>query len=160
MKKVNWGILGLGNIGFKFSESFGNLKNAKLKSVSSRNREKLIKFGKQNGIEKEFLFENYYDLIKCNDIDIIYIALPNSLHYYWIIECIKNNKKILIITTPSFKKEWKKEIKSISKNIKEISNWSLKLRIKKGKKLKEFINLNYSIESLYKKYYYLYDNKR
>jgi len=52
------------------------------------------------------------------------------------------------------------EIKSISKNIKEISNWSLKLRIKKGKKLKEFINLNYSIESLYKKYYYLYDNKR
>ena len=96
MKKVNWGILGLGNIGFKFSESFGNLKNAKLKSVSSRNREKLIKFGKQNGIEKEFLFENYYDLIKCNDIDIIYIALPNSLHYYWIIECIKNNKKILV----------------------------------------------------------------
>ena len=52
------------------------------------------------------------------------------------------------------------EIKSISKNIKEISNWSLKLRIEKGKKLKEFVNLNYSIESLYKKYYYLYDNKR
>ena len=96
MKKVNWGILVLGNIGFKFSESFGSLKNAKLKGVSSRNREKLIKFGKQNGIEKEFLFENYYDLIKCNDIDIIYIALPSSLHYYWIIECIKNNKKILV----------------------------------------------------------------
>jgi|TARA_B110000027_G_scaffold56261_1_gene60966 predicted dehydrogenase len=96
LKKVNWGILGLGNIGFKFSESFGNLKNAKLKGASSRNKEKLIKFGKQCRIEKEFLFEDYYDLIKCKNIDIIYIALPNSLHYYWIIECIKNNKKILV----------------------------------------------------------------
>ena len=33
---------------------------------------------------------------------------------------LKNNKKILIITTPSFKKEWKKEIKSISKKNKFI----------------------------------------
>ena len=96
MKKVNWGILGLGNIGFKFSESFKNLKNAKLKGASSRNKEKLIRLAKQYTVEKEFLFEDYHDLLKCNDIDIIYIALPNSLHHYWIKECIKNKKKILV----------------------------------------------------------------
>jgi predicted dehydrogenase len=93
LKKVNWGILGLGNIGFKFSESFKNLKNAKLKGASSRNKEKLIRLAKQYTVEKEFLFEDYHDLLKCNDIDIIYIALPNSLHHYWIKECIKKKKK-------------------------------------------------------------------
>lgn len=96
MKTVNWGILGLGNIGFKFSDSFKNLKNAKLKGASSRNKEKLLRLAKQYTVEKEFLFEDYHDLLKCKDIDIIYIALPNSLHHYWIKECIKNKKKILV----------------------------------------------------------------
>ena len=113
MKKVNWGILGLGNIGFKFSDSFGNLNNAKLKGASSRNKEKLIRLGKQSSIEKEFLFEDYHDLIKCRDIDVIYIALPNSLHYYWIIECIKNKKKILVEKPATINST---ELKDIVKN--------------------------------------------
>ena len=45
---------------------------------------------------KNYCFDDYNNLLKCNDVDIIYIALPNSLHHEWIIECIKNNKKVLV----------------------------------------------------------------
>ena len=54
----------------------------------------------------------------------------------------------------------KTELKSISRNIQNISNWPIKLRIKKGKKLKDFVNLKFSIDSLCKKYFYLYGNIR
>ena len=41
MRKVNWGIIGLGNIALKFANGFKNVDNAKLKSVSSKNNEKV-----------------------------------------------------------------------------------------------------------------------
>ena len=39
-------------------------------------------------------YKNYEYLINCKDIDIVYIALPNSFHFFWINECIRNNKNI------------------------------------------------------------------
>ena len=49
-------------------------------------------------------------------------------------------------------------IKSISKNIKEISNWPLSLRKDKGRKLQKFISTSYSMDALSIKYFKLYDN--
>ena len=39
---------------------------------------------------KKYLFNEYEDLINCKDIDVIYIALPNSLHHLWVIKSIQN----------------------------------------------------------------------
>ena len=96
MKKINWGIIGLGAIAQKFSEAFAYSKNSKLLAVSSYNYQKLENFKKKFNIEEKFLFKDYKDLLNCKDIDIIYIALPNSLHFHWAIEGIKNNKNILV----------------------------------------------------------------
>ena len=96
MKKINWGIIGLGAIAQKFSEAFADIKNSKLLAVSSHNHQKLEDFKKKFNIEEKFLFKDYENLLNCKDIDIIYIALPNSLHFHWIIESIKNNKNILV----------------------------------------------------------------
>ena len=93
MKKVNWGIIGLGSIAIKFADGFKNSKNGKLIAISSKNSNKLKKFKEQFKINENYCFDDYKNLLKCNDLDIIYIALPNSLHHEWIIECIKNNKK-------------------------------------------------------------------
>ena len=96
MKKVNWGIIGLGSIATKFADGFKNSENAKLIAISSKNSNKLKKFKEQFKINENYCFDDYKNLLKCNDVDIIYIALPNSLHHEWIIECIKNNKKVLV----------------------------------------------------------------
>ena len=96
MKKINWGIIGLGAIAQKFSEAFADTNNSKLLAVASKNYKKLENFKKNFDIEEKFLFKNYEDLLNCKDIDIIYITLPNSMHFHWVIESIKNNKNILV----------------------------------------------------------------
>ena len=89
-------IIGLGNIASIVAESFKSINNCKLKGISSKNINRLNYLKKKFNIEKSFCFNNYSDLINCSDIDIVYIALPNNLHYQWIIECIKANKNILV----------------------------------------------------------------
>jgi len=96
MNKINWGVIGLGNIAQKFLEGFSEVKNARILGLSSRSQEKLEKFRDRFKIENKFCFNNYEDLINCKEIDIIYISLPNSLHYEWILKCLDKDKKILV----------------------------------------------------------------
>lgn len=96
MKQVKWGIIGLGNIAQKFSKSFVGIDNSKLLAVASKDKKKLKKYQEQFSIEIKNCFNNYDDLVNCKDLDIIYIALPNSLHLEWTIKCIKNKKNVLV----------------------------------------------------------------
>lgn len=96
MKKINWGIIGLGNIAHEFSKAFSEINNAKLLAISSKNENKLKKFKHQYNVESKYSFKNYQDLINCDEVDIVYIALPNSLHKQWILKAIKNKQNILV----------------------------------------------------------------
>jgi len=95
MSRINWGIIGLGNIANEFAKSFEELSNANLLAVASRDEQKLKKFSKKFNISKKYNFKNYNDLINCTDIDIVYIALPHCFHYKWIVNCIEAKKNIL-----------------------------------------------------------------
>ena len=92
---VNWGIIGLGRIANDFASGFSDLKNAKLLGIASKTQKKLNEFKNKFNIEEKYCFSSYDDLIYCDDIDIIYIALPHNLHFQWIMKCLENNKKIL-----------------------------------------------------------------
>ncbi len=96
MRKVNWGIVGLGNIAEKFADAFQFSKNAKLVAIASLNQKKINKFQDKFQVEEKYCFSSYEKLLSCSDVDIIYIALPNSLHHEWIIKCIEKEKKILV----------------------------------------------------------------
>ena len=93
---INWGIIGLGNVAQTFSEGFKNINNARLLAISSLNTKKLEQFKNKFNIEEKYTFDSYEDLLNCKNVDIIYITLPNNLHYEWIIKCIEKNKKILV----------------------------------------------------------------
>ena len=95
MEKINWGILGLGDIAHTFSKGFEETSNAKLLAAASKSTEKLNKFRDQFNIENKFLFNNYKDLIECKEIDIVYIALPNFLHHNWALKSIRNKNMFL-----------------------------------------------------------------
>ena len=92
MKKLNWGIIGLGNIAYNFSKAFNEIQNARLIAIASKENIKLKKFGEKFNIEKKFQFEKYQNLLNCNEVDIVYIALPNSLHkigFYKLLNVIR-----------------------------------------------------------------------
>ena len=111
MKKINWGIIGLGNIALKFADAFKNVKNAKLIGISSTDNNKLEFFKKNFQINENRCFNKYEDLLKCEDIDIIYIALPNSLHCEWIIKSTDNGKNVLVEKPATMNSSEMKDVK-------------------------------------------------
>ena len=84
MREINWGIIGLGNIAQSFSEGFFNLDSSNLLAISSLNNSKLDYFKNKYKIDKNYIFKNYDDLLDCRDIDIVYIALTNNLHNFFM----------------------------------------------------------------------------
>jgi len=96
MNKINWGIIGLGEIAKAHSKSFLKAKNCNLKAIASKTNHKLKNFNKTFNLEKKFCFNDYNNLIKNPEIDIVYISLPNIFHHEWIEKCIENEKNILV----------------------------------------------------------------
>tara|TARA_B100001057_G_scaffold498338_1_gene605026 strand:- start:2764 stop:3780 length:1017 start_codon:yes stop_codon:yes gene_type:complete len=174
MKKINWGIIGLGKMANFHLKSFNKLENCELKGIASKNLINLQNFKKKLNIKDEFCFNNYEDLIKNSEINIIYIALPNSYHYEWINKCIDYNKNILVekpITKNFF------QLKSIKE---KLSQKKSQILIYEGfmykyhaqiKKVLEFVNngeigkvtkiiSNFGVDLLTKKKFLFFNKKR
>jgi len=116
MKKINWGVIGLGNVAQKFLESFSEVKNANLVAIASNNKYKLEENKNKFNINKDFAFNDYEKLIMCNKVDIVYISLPNSFHFYWIKKCIENKKKFLVEKPATLNFQEAINLKSIIEN--------------------------------------------
>ena len=93
---LNWGIIGLGNVAQKFADAFKNQKNSKLVAISSRDKNKLKYFKEKYHISENCCHPEYQDILNNPNVDIVYIALPNHLHFEWILNTIKSKKNILV----------------------------------------------------------------
>ena len=172
MKKLNWGIIGLGRIAETFASGFSNVSNSKLLSVASRDKLKLDKFEYLYKIEKRFLFDNYEDLINCNEIDIIYIALPNTLHYIWIKKSIEKKKNVLVEKPATMNVTEAENIEKnlIDKNIffseafmyRYLPQLELIIDMIKDNKIGDLISLesNFGINLLTKKKFFIFEKKK
>ena len=92
---VNWGILGLGNMGNKFATAIKEIDNAKLISVASLDKSRLNKFQKDHEIKKENCFNNYNQILESKNIDAIYISSLNNTHFDLVMKAIEQKKHIL-----------------------------------------------------------------
>lgn len=92
MKKLKWGILGPGNIARDFAQAL-NRVNGEVYAVASRNKERAEKFARENNVKKAY--GSYDEIIKDENIDVVYIATPHSNHYDYIIKSLNNNKHVL-----------------------------------------------------------------
>ena len=92
MKKLKWGILGPGSIARDFAQAL-NRVNGEVYAVASRNKERAEKFARENNVKKAY--ESYDEIIKDENIDVVYIATPHSNHYEYIIKSLNNNKHVL-----------------------------------------------------------------
>ena len=93
---IKWGIIGLGNVAHEFAKSFYNIKKAKLIAIASKTQNKLSKFKDEFNIDSKYCYDEYEKLLKNNEVDIIYIALPNNFHNEWIYRSLELKKHVLV----------------------------------------------------------------
>ncbi|MCG8482912.1 MAG: Gfo/Idh/MocA family oxidoreductase [Clostridia bacterium] len=93
MKKINWAIMGVGDISHKFAKSFKGIEDAQLYAAASRDKSKADEFAKVYGITKAY--GSYEEMLKDDQVDLVYVATPNSLHKKHTLACIENGKGVL-----------------------------------------------------------------
>ncbi|KAL9649402.1 hypothetical protein ABK040_014312 [Willaertia magna] len=113
MKGFSFGILGTGRIAHDFTLAFQSMikhhhsqinlssqnqfsaliTQCKIYGVASRNPLKSQQFAKEHDIP--ISFSSYESMLNDPNIDIIYVATPNSEHYTNVKLCLENNKSVL-----------------------------------------------------------------
>jgi Predicted dehydrogenases and related proteins len=91
MNKINWAVLGPGTIAADFAKAINEV-NGKIYAVGSRNIEKARDFANKYNIEKAY--GDYGEMLKDDNIDVVYIATPHCNHYEYIIKSLNNNKNV------------------------------------------------------------------
>ncbi len=91
--KINWGIIGLGNIANSFAHDLELSNDSILYGVASRDIEKAREFGNKHNSVK--YYGSYEELAKAPEIDVIYVATPHVFHFENTMMCLKNGKAVL-----------------------------------------------------------------
>jgi predicted dehydrogenase len=96
-RKVGYCIVGLGRIASHFMPAIVASRNAKITGVVSGHREKAERIAAQYGVPKNAIYDyQHYDEIARNqDIEAMYIALPNGMHAEYTIRAARAGKHVL-----------------------------------------------------------------
>ena len=91
--KLNWGILGTGNIAKTFADALLKSETGVLRAVGSRTLESAQNFASE--YSDVAFHATYESLLADENVEVIYISLPNHLHCVWTIRCAQAGKHIL-----------------------------------------------------------------
>lgn len=92
MKKFGWCFIGAGRIAQKCAQEILKGDNCYIASVWNRTHSKAVDFAKNY---HAVAYENVIDAINDPNVDGVYIALTNDLHYEYMKLCIEHHKHIL-----------------------------------------------------------------
>jgi predicted dehydrogenase len=89
-----WGIMGTGNIASKFASDVRLSPACEVAAVGSRTPAKAQRFGEQFGTRRAF--GSYRELADCDEIDAVYVAVPNPVHRPAALLAIEAGKAVLV----------------------------------------------------------------
>ncbi len=91
--KVKWGIIGTGGIARAFANGVAGSKACEVIAIASRTQEKADTFAKEFKIKK--CYAGYEELLKDDEVEAVYIAIPHPFHAKWAIRTAEAGKHIL-----------------------------------------------------------------
>lgn len=92
--EVGWGVLSTANIGrWAVNPAIHASGNGRLVAVASRDLDRAQDFAQKGGIPTAY--GTYEALLDDEDVDAVYIPLPNSLHREWSIRAAQAGKHVL-----------------------------------------------------------------
>ncbi|HDZ62077.1 MAG TPA: Gfo/Idh/MocA family oxidoreductase [Nitrospirae bacterium] len=111
-EKSRIGVIGVGSIGAHHARIFSGMKNITFSGVVDTDLEKARKIAAKYNCKA---FSRYADIL--DSVDAVTIAVPTSHHFKIAMDCLKNNKDILVekpVTTTI--REAEKLIQTANKN--------------------------------------------
>lgn len=94
MNKVKWGILGTANVArWGMIPGMKKAENCELYAIAGRSAEKAQAFQEQYGFEKAY--GSYEELLRDEEVQAVYIPLPNDIHIKWVKAALKAGKHVL-----------------------------------------------------------------
>jgi predicted dehydrogenase len=90
---VRWGLLSTANINRALIPAIRQSKRGKLAAVASRNLEKAQTYAQE--WEIPLAFGSYQEMLESDEVDAIYIGLPNHLHAEWSIKAMQAGVNVL-----------------------------------------------------------------
>src|SRR5215470_5354750 len=95
MKKINWGIIGCGDVTeIKSGPAFNKVKNSALVAVMRRDAEKAADYARRHNVPK--WYSDAGKLINDPDINAIYVATPPSSHEEYTTAAINAGKPVYV----------------------------------------------------------------
>ncbi len=93
MDTVRWGLLSTANINRRVIPSISSSERGKLAAVASRSAEKARAYAKEWEIPR--WFDSYEAMLNSDEVDAVYISLPNHLHAEWSVRALQAGKHVL-----------------------------------------------------------------
>jgi predicted dehydrogenase len=89
-------ILGAGTIIPDFLEAAGKIGDMEIYAIFGResSRDKLMEFQKKYGISK--IYHDYDALLADKEVEVVYVALPNHLHYLFAKKAVEAKKHVIV----------------------------------------------------------------
>ena len=94
MKKITYGILSTASIVGRFIQGVRDSKDGDVGAICSRNIHKARQKAREFQIDKAY--DDYNQMLADKDLDVIYIATPNSLHYHDALMAIRAHKHVVL----------------------------------------------------------------
>jgi predicted dehydrogenase len=110
----NIGIIGCGNIAEKMANTINLMDDANLYAVSSRSKEKAKAFAQK--FDCGVYYGSYDELVKDNQVDLVYVAVPHSHHYQVIKLALENNRNVLCEKAFTANAKMAKELLKLAKD--------------------------------------------
>ena len=97
-KKIGFAIVGLGDLALaQVLPAFANSKYAKAVALVSGHLDKAKKVAGQYGISEKniYNYQNFDEIKNNNEVDVVYIILPNNMHHEFVLRSAKAGKHVL-----------------------------------------------------------------
>jgi predicted dehydrogenase len=100
-QKLKFGMISTANIErWALIAAIRKARNCELVAVSSRTEEKARSFAAQYEIPRSY--GSYEALLMSNDVDAVYVPVPNSLHREWAIKAAEDGKHLPRLKSDKF----------------------------------------------------------
>ena len=93
MKQIRWAIVDTGYIANEFAKGMQEVEDSVLAAVISRNIVNGKAFAQKYGCDR--VYTDFEEMLEKENIDVVYIAVPNDCHYTYIMTALNHGIPVL-----------------------------------------------------------------